>query len=161
MGVYIRGMEMPSSCWECHFGHGDTGVCVVDFRNHGDWNEPQDCPLIPVPPHGRLIDEDEFLNRAFGTGLFGEDDMRLLGELVDGSPTIIEAELPVHHGTFAAASEKEALKRIIPAEDSKLSATIKCGGAVTCKEYVDTAGNLRWTGTHSEEHIIPAEEGET
>ena len=64
----------------------------------------------------------------------------------------------------------ESAPTIIEAEDSKLSATIKCGGAVTCAvayseevydKYVDTAGNLRWTGTHSGEHIIPAEEGET
>lgn len=57
-----------------------------------------------------------------------------------------------------------------PPDDPKLSATIKCGGAVTCAvayseevygKHTDTAGNLRWTGTHSGEHIIPAEGGET
>lgn len=37
----------------------------------------------------------------------------------EAAPTIIPAELPVHHGTFAAASEKEALERIIPAEEDE------------------------------------------
>ena len=67
MSVYIKGMEMPKNCWECNFGHcweyqfghhGETGVCVVDFKGHGDWDEPKDCPLVPVPPHGDLIDRD-------------------------------------------------------------------------------------------------------
>ena len=58
MSVYIKDISMPTNCWECHFGHGDTGVCVVDFKQHGDWNEPQNCPLVNVPPHGRLIDAD-------------------------------------------------------------------------------------------------------
>lgn len=37
---------------------------------------------------------------------------------VMGAPTI-PAELPVLHGTFAATSEKEALKRIAPAEEGE------------------------------------------
>ena len=55
MSVYIKGMEMPKNCWECHFGHGETGICVVDFKSHGDWNDPQNCPLLPVPDNGRRI----------------------------------------------------------------------------------------------------------
>ena len=152
MSVYIRGMEMPKNCWECHFGHGETGICVVDFKRHGYWNEPQNCPLVPVPPHGDLIDRDALEKDISESVVFsGRDNTEIYGankiiNRLHRAPTIIEAE------------------------DSKLSAAIKCGGAVTCavayseevyNKYVDTAGNLRWTGTRSGEHIIEAEEGKT
>ena len=61
MGVYIKGMEMPKSCWDCYFQ--DCGNCclndhkVVDKRIIEDRIDDE-CPLIPVPPHGRLIDAD-------------------------------------------------------------------------------------------------------
>ena len=54
MSVYLRGTEMPKSCSTCFIAW-----CV------GRANNPQvmvqrgaDCPLIPVPDHGRLIDAD-------------------------------------------------------------------------------------------------------
>lgn len=50
-GVYIKGMEMPKNC----------ASCVLDrFCKHWDIrsDRDEDCPLIPVPDHGRLIDAD-------------------------------------------------------------------------------------------------------
>lgn len=43
---------------------------------------------LPPIPHGRLIDADEFLHRAFNTGMFDEDAMCLLTELIGGSIVI-------------------------------------------------------------------------
>lgn len=104
MGVYIKDMEMPKSCWECHFGHGDTGVCVVDFKNHGDWNEPQNCPLVPVPPHGRLIDADAVFKRLQkqAMSVWGNSNPRyqIILEVMDAirfAPTIIPAD-PAEEG---------------------------------------------------------------
>ena len=54
MGVYIKGMEMPTSCGNCFF---DTHCDNWRLRNWGA-PPPDDCPLVPVPPHGRLIDAD-------------------------------------------------------------------------------------------------------
>lgn len=31
MSVYIKGMEMPTSCWLCHFQ--DCGNCVLNNHN--------------------------------------------------------------------------------------------------------------------------------
>ncbi len=45
-----------------------------------------------VPPHGRLIDADEFLKRAIGTKCFRGDYALMLEELVGESTTIIPAE---------------------------------------------------------------------
>lgn len=123
MSVLIKGMKMPTYCLDCLFlkmssGHGD--YCVLTKRNMFRFkNRPDDCPLIEIPPHGNLIDADEFLKRAIGTKCFRGDYALMLEELVGESITIIPAELPVLHGSFAATSEQEALKRIAPAGEGE------------------------------------------
>ena len=62
-GIYIGGMEMPKSCTEC--GCEQEGFwCGVleDYPDtkYFDNKRHPNCPLVPVPPHGRLIDEDAF-----------------------------------------------------------------------------------------------------
>lgn len=60
-GIYIPGMEMPTSCFECPLKKiWDDGVqCLV---NKGLWmdcdSKHKACPLVPVPDHGDLIDRD-------------------------------------------------------------------------------------------------------
>ena len=68
MGVYIKGMEMPKSCFECKLDLR-TDVCQVFC----EWNAEHpysirakdrlpDCPLVEVPvPHGDLIDRQKLL----------------------------------------------------------------------------------------------------
>ena len=67
-GIYIKGMEMPSGCEHCYFLL-DCGICCMlmaaDCKHKAvgeyRWDENErhpDCPLIPVPDHGRLIDAD-------------------------------------------------------------------------------------------------------
>jgi hypothetical protein len=61
-----------------------------------------DCPLVPVPPHGRLIDGDKLAEeqkenvRAYHANLITLDDLAecLLKQSIseDGAPTIIPAE---------------------------------------------------------------------
>lgn len=55
MGVYIPGMEMPRDCWHCFFADPEDGDCLVDQKSHGDWDEPQNCPLVLAPEHGWLL----------------------------------------------------------------------------------------------------------
>lgn len=62
MGVYIRGMEMPKSCGECKAfvcyrqWAGDVGDCFCGITKNDAKAKKKnaDCPLVPVPPHGRL-----------------------------------------------------------------------------------------------------------
>lgn len=66
MGVYID-MEMPETCKLCYLSEFDPGfyayVCKptgirIDY-DMAKIDRPRTiCPLIPVPPHGRLIDKD-------------------------------------------------------------------------------------------------------
>ena len=81
-GIYIPGMEMPTSCrkcglmmncddcegWECYclplkksIGHlekfRDEPYVLTDKRR-------DDCPLLHVPEHGRLADTDVMCNEC-------------------------------------------------------------------------------------------------
>ena len=62
MSVLIKDMEMPALCQECDLYI--DGACYAkgyrDYRSIMDMSKPDDCPLIEVPPHGRLIDADKF-----------------------------------------------------------------------------------------------------
>ena len=49
-------MEMPKSCINCRF-HKSIYCTLTDICT----NTAQGCPLVPVPPHGRLIDADALI----------------------------------------------------------------------------------------------------
>ena len=109
MSVYIKGMEMPKSCWECacHHrkmdnGYYDYEVCLASgtvfndgyasVTGHKDKIDPfksrlKNCPLVPVPPHGRLIDADAMEDEL---GQFCDDNW--VYNTLHHAPTIIEAE---------------------------------------------------------------------
>lgn len=93
MSVLIKGMEMPTNTdmaptavWVYPNGH------AIVFKDNGKMK--QYTEVVPVPPHGRLIDADEFLKRAIGTKCFRGDYALMLEELVGESTTIIPAESP-------------------------------------------------------------------
>lgn len=54
MGVYVNGMEMPKNCGGCPLRASCVHRIYMEER-------PPDCPLVPVPPHGRLIDADALI----------------------------------------------------------------------------------------------------
>lgn len=75
MSILIKGMEMPKNCDECPLltKDGDYDVCFIGKKRvmwewkHDKGSEvihpkPDFCPLIEIPPHGRLIDETVVLD---------------------------------------------------------------------------------------------------
>lgn len=61
-GIYIPGIETSGTCAFCRFcdGIADTQLgscayCVVDGKVREADTTPKDCPLVPVPDHGRLV----------------------------------------------------------------------------------------------------------
>jgi thiamine monophosphate synthase len=52
MSILIKGMKMPTTCDECFL---PLRYCPYAMEKDGE------CPLIEVPPHGRLIDADAFI----------------------------------------------------------------------------------------------------
>ena len=60
MSILIKGAKMPRHCGYCFFN--DFNICqiehcpVADAVYHEERHE--DCPLVEIPTHGRLIDAD-------------------------------------------------------------------------------------------------------
>ena len=96
MSVIVKNMEMPKNCQEC--GLYIEGACYAkgyrDYRSIMDTAKPDDCPLIELPPHGRLIDIKSVEDRKFVT--VSNDYQRwwngALESVIDNAPTVIEAE---------------------------------------------------------------------
>lgn len=103
-------MEMPRNCMGCklyrgnipEFNYTDSRVyrsfngcpikleeTIEDIRKLPSW-----CPLIEIPPHGRLIDADALIDNL-PTWRHNHDADEMLAECMDAigiAPTIIEAE---------------------------------------------------------------------
>jgi hypothetical protein len=84
MNILIKDMEMPKNCKECFACKAELSqekkvIYVCCFAQ-------TDCPLVPVPPHGRCIDAD-----ALMSGVDDGDDVIFVWAITD-APTIIEAE---------------------------------------------------------------------
>ena len=80
-GVYIPNMKMPESC----------DVCWAEYAYEICNSHSENCPLVPVPDHGRLIDADEAIAHLF----FGEQCLYCWDEIqdaIDATQTIIPAE---------------------------------------------------------------------
>lgn len=105
MSVYIKGMKMPKNCLFCPMSHWNkldqlTGCEIVPGKKHipesdaDFWghDRPDWCPLVEIPPHGRLGDLDALKEKVW------DADTRCvyvqvvdLGD-IEEAPTIIPAE---------------------------------------------------------------------
>lgn len=95
MSVYIKGMEMPKSCFECPWRckvDPENLLCRISGERFEETfsgtiqNRHKSCPLIPVPPHGRLIDADALI------AAHEQVCSRSMKFNLDLAPTIIPAE---------------------------------------------------------------------
>lgn len=102
MGIYIKDMGMPKSCWGCTL---DKKVdCAISLGEESSSNfkniRHPNCPLIEVKePHGKLVDSDMlYASIAKDTYLLtNESDSRDYGmflidirKKVDKTTTVIE-----------------------------------------------------------------------
>ena len=93
MSVIVKNMEMPKNCQECALYI--EGACYAkgyrDYRSIMDTAKPDDCPLVELPPHGRLIDADKLnihdVSPAYGFCVMGvtEEDIELADTIIEGS----------------------------------------------------------------------------
>ena len=110
MGVYIKGMEMPTGCDDCEFCKRDISGydwCCVPMMNGRDKPldepviKPDWCPLVPVPEHGRLGDLDALTESL--RSILNDPNCPLfvsatVDQIVDCAPTIIPADKEEEHG---------------------------------------------------------------
>ena len=100
MSIYIKGMEMPTSCGDCKAfvcykqWAGDMGDCFCGITKEDAKAKEKnaDCPLVPVPLHGRLIDADAFLALINDSTILSDFLKCIINPLIRGEPTVIEAE---------------------------------------------------------------------
>jgi hypothetical protein len=105
MSILIKGMEMPKKCCECLLAKlsptGESLLCNY-MLSTVPWDEtPSDCPLVPVPVHGRLGDLDALIDKVIAKYLEHERNGELLFaaaeikqdicDLISDAPTIIPA----------------------------------------------------------------------
>jgi hypothetical protein len=93
MGVYAKDMKMPISCLSCPL-QGCTADCRLTQKtyNWGLSERPSDCPLVPIPPHGRLIDADELMGRIEHDTPLSSTFEKVMRWYIENAPTAIEAE---------------------------------------------------------------------
>ena len=97
MSLLIPSEPMPRNCGECPLEHWECMLMDLDAEDIypyylGNKRHP-DCPLIEVPPHGRLIDGDvaEVITADHEDGDF-IDGILYAAEWIASQPTVIEAE---------------------------------------------------------------------
>lgn len=63
MSILIKGMDMPTNCFWCPLSvlNENRLFCEVTKNEVVRAKIDVDCPLVPIPPHGRLIDADALL----------------------------------------------------------------------------------------------------
>lgn len=103
MSILIKDMKMPKACVYRENGHLITcplydidGYCgaLNTEASHEENNRHSDCPLIELPPHGRLIDADALVMSDKPVSrmmMFGGQFVYTQSE-IDNAPTIIESE---------------------------------------------------------------------
>ncbi len=96
MSIIIKGVKMPKWCSACVCN--SLHYCQILGRDVSGYlmtnKFPDDCPLVELPPHGRLIDadalEEEPCDLIDDRGLEAESGYS--HEQIRNAPTIIEAE---------------------------------------------------------------------
>ena len=78
MSVIVKGMEMPERCGQCILR------CDCKQRIYME-QRPKGCPLVEIPPHGRLIDADKLVRDTIYNKYITET-------ILSNAPTVIEAE---------------------------------------------------------------------
>ena len=120
MSIFIRGMEMPTDCTECWFRKttrheylSDCQLCPFTGDTTPYLTRDKKCPLVPVPAHGRLIEESKVLDIVSewcpdDDGSVGKDgDLREMLDEIEALPTIIPADHTVDDTKMVNAEEGE------------------------------------------------------
>ena len=98
MSVLIKGMEMPTSCCQCPV---NMYLCKRGYEyllEHPALYDERadDCPLVHVPPHGRLIDGDVaeviHFTEEDADGKDFYDGILYAADFISKQPTIVPAE---------------------------------------------------------------------
>ena len=92
MDILIKGMEMPKACGYCFAYDDEYCQCSLEPSYDGQWSRDNHCPLVELPPHGRLIDGDHLKGIIGYLDVdFSSQDMCQVRRAIDNAPVILEA----------------------------------------------------------------------
>ena len=106
MSIYIKGMDMPSGCANCKFIDFDGEEDVCPFLGAilpSKYYRNDDCPLLFVPDHGRLIDADAIPYMKAEWAVDDKVDRYTISEM----PTIIPADLRTKNPKLVVGNAEE------------------------------------------------------
>ena len=96
MSVLIKGITKPTDCILCPMFRGAWQMCGLLNREVYPKGTPKNCPLVELPPHGRLIDADALMKDGW---VLHKQVMRMGGYAIHEMPlnyptipTVIGAE---------------------------------------------------------------------
>lgn len=99
MSILIKNMEMPKACVFCELYDWDLHWCrgaKKEVPYSPEDKRAKFCPLVPVPPHGRLIDADALYRTIDATSerTIGHTTLKETVLLdIRGMPTILESTM--------------------------------------------------------------------
>ena len=106
MSILIKGFPLPNNCGACplRLAWCRERIYMV--------NRPERCPLIPIPPHGRLIDADalnDMINRSYPMTdrVDVHNGYAICQEMIKQLPTIIEADDTIKTPLFDIVEEHD------------------------------------------------------
>ena len=91
--LLIKNMEMPKSCKDCtRMGISHCPMKEESIIVNG-YDKPLNCPLVELPPHGRLGDLDKLLIKVNCIDVFGNPDNIIdrIIQAIGEAPTVLEA----------------------------------------------------------------------
>lgn len=99
MSILIKGAKVPRHCGYCFFN--DFNICQIEHFTVADavYHEErhEDCPLVEIPTHGRLIDRDKLIKSLGHEWSVCMDDTEFTNKIVwktiENEPTVIESEV--------------------------------------------------------------------
>ena len=110
MSVLIKGMDMPNNCEKCLYSSWSNfyQIYVCNAIRHDEpvlFDKKQvkstntvrsgradNCPLVPVPKHGDLIDRKELIKNDHQHYEYMSDEFYVTVRDIEAAPTVIPAE---------------------------------------------------------------------
>jgi len=98
VSIYIKGVNPPSSCWDCAVHYG-IGIDCPTLRGETSSSQhkkdrPDGCPIEEVPSHGKLIDADRLLTDRMKSKYYHLPNGDIAIPLIDveHAPIVIEGD---------------------------------------------------------------------
>lgn len=130
MGVYIKGINKPTSCYICLY-EMDGYCCLLgkDLDHDIYIGRSSDCPIVEIKPHGRLIDADALKDKDFRYEIHGIPTARVIfARTIELAPTIIEAETCNNSENTRNKAEGDAVNTSFPCDTCRFNPPSSCDG---------------------------------